>query len=330
VHAIAVRRILDAGRARGGADRALAEKFVADSFDGWLAWHRWLASARDPNGRGMVEICHSWESGMDNSPRWDAAYAAVRLGPDLARFTRRDTAYVGDTAQRPTDHEYRRYLWLLEQMRHVRFDDVAVREAVDFRMADVFMSAVLAVASDVLAELGDELGRDEDAAELRGFAARFRAGVVASVSPTTGLARDFDVRAGRWVDCETLGGFAPLLCGGDAAVVARQRELLFGARWCGYPALAHPVPPSTSPLALSFQPRNYWRGPTWPVMSWLFAWAFARQGDVDAADRLREASLHQLANAAFGEYYEPFTGEALGSLAQSWTAAVTLDWLAAG
>jgi hypothetical protein len=32
----------------------------------------------------------------------------------------------------------------------------------------------------------------------------------------------------------------------------------------------------------------------------------------------------------FAEYYEPFTGEPIGSLAQSWTAAVALDWMARG
>ena len=43
---------------------------------------------------------------------------------------------------------------------------------------------------------------------------------------------------------------------------------------------------------------------------------------------LRQASLSQLGDLQFGEYYEPFTGEPLGSARQSWTAAVALDWLA--
>jgi hypothetical protein len=30
----------------------------------------------------------------------------------------------------------------------------------------------------------------------------------------------------------------------------------------------------------------------------------------------------------FAEYFEPFTGESLGSPQQSWTAAVALDWSA--
>jgi hypothetical protein len=40
--------------------------------------------------------------------------------------------------------------------------------------------------------------------------------------------------------------------------------------------------------------------------------------------------LKQLSEDGFAEYYEPFTGEPLGSREQSWTAAVALDWLAAG
>ena len=35
-----------------------------------------------------------------------------------------------------------------------------------------------------------------------------------------------------------------------------------------------------------------------------------------------------VAAGQFGEYFEPFTGKQLGSTQQSWTAAVTLDWLA--
>jgi glucosylglycerate hydrolase len=35
----------------------------------------------------------------------------------------------------------------------------------------------------------------------------------------------------------------------------------------------------------------------------------------------------QIAEVGFAEYVEPFTGEPLGSLDQSWTAAVALDWL---
>jgi hypothetical protein len=50
----------------------------------------------------------------------------------------------------------------------------------------------------------------------------------------------------------------------------------------------------------------------------------------EPAAALRQANLALLSRPAarFAEYYEPFTAEPLGSLDQSWTAAVALDWLA--
>jgi hypothetical protein len=328
VHSLAVARILEVARQRGGADRRAAEEFLAATLDGWLAWHRWLARERDPEGTGLVEIHHSWESGMDNSPRWDGPYSRVHPGP-MEPFRRRDTAHVADAAERPTDAEYRRYIWLVDQMVAAGYDDAAVREAIDFRVVDVLASALLALSSDVLAGLADSVGRYVDAAELERLAARFRAGVAATIATDTGLARDRDLRTGEWLATETYAGFAPLLCGaGDAADLDRQRDLLLGPAWCGHPDLAYAVPPSTSPAAPQFDRRRYWRGPQWPVVTWLFGWATARRGDEAIAAQLREESLRQLGDLSFAEYYEPFTGEPLGSRGQSWTAAVALDWLA--
>jgi hypothetical protein len=62
-------------------------------------------------------------------------------------------------------------------------------------------------------------------------------------------------------------------------------------------------------------------------MSWLLGWALGRAGEHGAAQALRVESLKQLDGVDFAEYYEPFTGEPLGSLRQSWTAAVALEWL---
>jgi hypothetical protein len=66
------------------------------------------------------------------------------------------------------------------------------------------------------------------------------------------------------------------------------------------------------------------------VIDWLLWWALVRAGEHQLAERIRESSLEQIAERGFAEYFEPFTGEALGSGEQSWTAAVALDMLATG
>jgi hypothetical protein len=54
-----------------------------------------------------------------------------------------------------------------------------------------------------------------------------------------------------------------------------------------------------------------------------------RIGEPERAARMRRETLGQLSEGGFAEYFEPFTGEPLGSAEQSWTAAIALDMLAA-
>ena len=91
VHAIAVQRILDHARSRGRSTRAVAEAFLDRRWDDLVRWHRWLAEARDQHGRGRITLYHGWESGMDNSPRWDSAYANV-IPVQVPEYQREDNS----------------------------------------------------------------------------------------------------------------------------------------------------------------------------------------------------------------------------------------------
>ena len=327
VHALAVQRILEASETQG-ADADQAAQFLDRSWPRLVAWHRWLATARDPEQGGRVTIHHGWESGMDNSPRWDETYARIEVGADLPPYERKDTAFVLDPGERPTDEEYDRYLWLVEEMRRVQYDDAQVRATASFAVEDVFFSAVLAVACEALADVGDRSGMPaSEVDEQRVLAERFRRGVWQSVDPETGLARDRDLRTGQWLSTDTVAGFAPLLCGGDADAERRLLDVFESEAWCGHPDFEVALPPSTSPASPHFRAREYWRGPQWPVIAWLFSWAFHRHGWAAHGDRLAAEGLELLSRGEFGEYYEPFSGEPLGSSHQSWTAAVALDWL---
>jgi hypothetical protein len=328
VHAIAVQRILDQARSRGRSTRAVAEAFLDRRWADLVRWHRWLAEARDPKSRGRVTLYHGWESGMDNSPRWDSSYANVVPG-NVPEYQREDNAIVTDASQRPSDLEYDRYLWLLEEMKSARYDDELLPKVMSFAVEDVFVSAILSVACTVLAEIGEDYKRPHaDVKDLYAWAERFRRGVVETTDDRTGAARDYDLRAERWVATETVAQFSPLLCGGLPHDKERSLlRLLEGPRFCGHPDLRYPLIPSTSPVSRDFRQREYWRGPVWPVMTWLFSWCFARRGWAERALKLKREGLRQASDGTFAEYYEPFTGEPLGSMQQSWTAAAVLDWL---
>lgn len=151
---------------------------------------------------------------MDNSPRWDSAYANVIPGV-IPEYQREDNHIVTDASQRPSDTEYDRYLWLLEEMKSVRYEDDLLPKVMSFAVEDVFVSAIFAVACDVLANIGEDYKRPHaDVRDLYSWAERFRTGVVETSDGRTGAARDFDVKSGKWIATETAAQFAPLLCGG--------------------------------------------------------------------------------------------------------------------
>jgi glucosylglycerate hydrolase len=328
IHAIAAGHIVAAAGRAGAENAEWARRWLDGFYPKLLAWHRWLVRERRDAGTGLLEIVHGWESGLDNSPRWDGPYSRVRVGASLPSYVRRDTRHVRDAAQRPTDAEYDRYLWLVEQAKQARYQPEQMRQLSSFRVGDVLFTAIFAAASDVLADLAGHIERPEDAEEARTHAAAARDAVLSRVDPVTGLATDHDLRADIVLRTETIAGFAPLIAGAIPAQVRdRQVALLFGPRWAGSSRLRWPLPPSTSPDSDAFDARAYWRGPVWPVMTWLLGWALQRCDQPEAAARLRRAGVAQLREGSFGEYYEPFTGEPLGGRHQSWTAAVALDWL---
>ena len=276
-----------------------------------------------------MTIYHPWGSGTDNSPRWDAALAAVEVG-ELPPYPRYDLKHVTDPSQRPTNADYDRYLWLVRLIKKAGCDERTIYRSHPFLVKDVLSSAILVAANEALLEIAEVVGApDEDKALIAGWAERGRRGLEACWDVDLNLCLDYDLRADKLLRVRTVAGFAPLIAGGQSHErVEALLEVLDSPVFAGHPGLRWPLPPSTSPEEPKFHPRSYWRGPTWPVINWLLWWSLLRAGNVERAERLRRVSLEQLASGGFGEYFDPYTGEPLGSTRQSWTAAVALDWLA--
>jgi hypothetical protein len=329
VHAIAVWRIWETAGREGEESLSSMREFLRDIYPRLFAWHRYLATFRDPEGSGLVTIYHPWGSGTDNSPRWDGALAAVEVG-DLPPYPRYDLQHVDDSSQRPTDADYDRYLWLVKLIKMAGCDEMAIYRSHPFLVKDVLSSAILVAANEALLEIAEVVeASDKDRDLITGWIERGRKGLEERWDGDLGLSLDYDLRAARPLQVRTIAGFAPLIAGRQSPErLAALLDLLDSPAFTGHPGLRWPLPPSMSPEEPGFDPRSYWRGPTWPVVNWLLWWSLIRAGESDRAEQVRRTSLEQLASEGFGEYFHPYTGEPLGSTSQSWTAAVALDWLA--
>ncbi len=302
------------------------EGVMREFFPEMIAFHRYLMTARDPEGSGLVSIVHPWESGLDNSPAWDEPMS--RIEPrDLPPYKRKDLDHVDDPNERPTQETYDRYVHLCEQFKSVGYRDDAIYAETDFLVKDPTSSTMLYLSNAALKEIGDRIG--EDTGEIEEWMQRARSGFEEYLRDEhDGLFYPYDMRAGRPIKRRTVMCFLPLALDflSDQQVESTL-DWLSHANFCGKCNCDSPLVPSSDVLAGDYSAVTYWRGPMWVNVNWLITLGLYRRGQTERADACFEGLLALMWENGFWEFYRPDSGRALGGRDFSWSAALTIDLL---
>lgn len=253
---------------------ALIEPVIAGLL--FFATHR-----RGTNG--LVRIVHPWESGADNTPRWDRFCPGgfdkerwLEHKKDLVRSV--ECTAAGSSIKNPAFDVYPAQFNAL-----VAFNAKVV--AVHFGVPE------LARFAEEITEALDQTWRDD----LETWVDVDESGQPLGTEPT------IDALLGVLVD------HTPE----RVAAVSSQlwSDAAFGAPF---------GPCSVSRSSARFDSTGYWRGPGWPHLNYLHWVAMDQLGRRDDADRLASQLLAASVASSFGEYVEPFTGEPLGAQPQTW------------
>jgi glycogen debranching enzyme len=288
--------------------------FVRRAFPAVAAQHAYLSRARDLGGAGLAAIVHPWESGMDDSPAWDDALAAV---PEI-RYGYRN----GDLDERHPGSDHERYVALALSYRNAGYRPEHLRDEHPFAIEDPMFNGIWLASCQAMAELAPVAGADPVPHAEQ--AERIRRALLDRLWDGCFYARD--LRAGQLIRTCTVGSFGPLLDPGlPSEHVAAAVEVLESARFMG--ATGYPVP-SCEIRAPQFDRTRYWRGPSWVNTNWLLR----RAAGVHALDglgrQLASGTLRLVRQAGFRECFDPFDGSGRGCRDFSWSAALTLDLLA--
>ncbi|MCA0425730.1 MAG: neutral trehalase [Proteobacteria bacterium] len=281
-------------------------------------YHRWFASARDPEATGLVSTLHNWETGRDNSPEWDIPFARV---PETTTtvIRRRDTGHV-DASMRPTDADYRRYIHLVDLYRSLDWNPAAMLAKTPFRVADIGTNAILLAAEEALLALQPRFGASNSEADIRARILRLSRGLSGLWNADHGWYLSRDLLASAPIAVRTSAGLLPLLTNvPDRAHVAHMSGVVDAHLDAVCMGIA-----STLPGEPGFEPKRYWRGPVWAIINWMIAEGLGRHGHPALAERVRKSTAEAIERRGFGEYFDPTTGEALGGATFSWTAAILL------
>ncbi|NNE75003.1 MAG: hypothetical protein HKN26_15160 [Acidimicrobiales bacterium] len=254
---------------------------------------QFLLADRRRHRTGLVELCHPWETGADDSPRWDDMCPGDGFDLDRWRAHKSDLVAaierngVGSPIANP-----------------------------EFPVASIGFNALLAFNCFELAEVDahpETQALVAPAAELVSrIEARWDAELTTWIDagPTeagSGRTRSLDAMLGLLVvedPAQLDAGFAALL---DPAA--------YGAPYG--PAGVHRA-------EAMFAPRTYWRGPAWPQLSYLLWVAARRQGRPDVAETLGGWLRDGAAQSGLAEYWDPDDGTGLGAIPQSWAGLAAL------
>ena len=293
-------------------DRAAGTPRLRALYPRLKAWHRWWAEVRCIHG--PAAIVHPWESGRDNCPDWDIGMAGVD-GSGVGPYTRRDTGHV-DPSMRPSKAEYDRYIAIVQFGRAIGWDQRRMVAEGPFLMADPGITFILLRAHEDLAAIGRALG--EDVAEIERWAADLRAALPGLWNPALRAYDARDLRSGRFAGVLGSGAFLAYLAGAGRAELDAELMRVWDAVRYGIP--------SADPQAPIFDPRRYWRGPTWPVVNALMALGLRDAGRHDLEERLRAETEALIRKHGFYEYFDPIDATPCGGADFTWTAAIWLTW----
>jgi hypothetical protein len=242
---------------------------------------------RDPN-TGLITIVHPWESGADDSPRWDHWRADHGLDP-----------------KRWFEMKGR----LLETI--ARSASGAPLGNAEFAPAPASFNALTAFNAWELASVtGDDALRAAGDALAQLLTGQWRAELDTWV--------DGGPAAGTSGATRVLDGLLPALVDearAEHVLRIALDDIEYGGA-CG-PAGVHRD-------ESVFAPDTYWRGPAWPQLTYLL-WVAARRWSLDEiATQLATRLVRGARRSGLAEYWDPDSGAPLGARPQGWATLAAI------
>ena len=177
VLAVAIERVY---RATGDA------AFLARALPPTIAFHRWLADIRDPDGDGLIAIIQPDESGIDASPKFDPLMDYPKDNDDLVRWI----------------------AWLYGRYAPLRLNDRAILDLDLFNVEEVLTNVFHILGMQAVARLTDD---PAVAAEFTARAAQVRDALIEKCwDEDAGAFFDLAGREERPLRVLTIASLAPL------------------------------------------------------------------------------------------------------------------------
>lgn len=316
------------------------EKFTNEIVTSIIKYHNNLHSTRDPENSGLLTVIHPWESGCDNSPRWDSMMQRIKLSeiPDEVKANvnqNRSDDKIGDTRHRPGLEDYYRYMYLVDLYSKWDWEYNKIVKESPFRVKGILFNSIWCKANESLANILDIIGKTQDAKKYYDWAKETRSALIKSWDEEIGQFTDYEILGNKFIPIKenTITTMLPFLA---KAVTTKQIKILMDKlNDPNQYKSAYPIP-TTALNSNKFELSRYWRGPTWPITNLFVIEGLTRYLESNKCRKYRNflvnSTVKMIEKNGFFEYYDPTQGSArpdrpnsissLGFGNFSWSAAI--------
>lgn len=305
--------------------------FLEEVYDRVFLAHEYLYTQRDPKQEGLVYICHNWEAGTDNTPVWDSIWETMD-SPEYA-LERKDNLHIA-ASHRPSNREYQHYIHLIELFKSWNYDDALITEKSPFLVQDPLFNAMLIASNEALITIGKRLQKTKEVTQLIKWNTLSKKSYQEKLYDANLKGYIYyDLRNERPLPHLSSSSFTALFAGVPTSEIAIEMTSHFNQGRFNGKQDQLLLCASFDPESTLFDPKRYWRGPIWINLNWLIYKGLKRYGQAQAAQKIKEDTLHLMNSYGFYEYFDP-RKEVDASLTQgygganfSWSAALTIHLL---
>lgn len=266
-------------------------------------YHQWLMENRDFEGKGLLSIITSFESGMDWKPSFD-----------------RIVGFKKDIADRAL---YQKMIALDAKNFLNRYDLKKIYQKNYFIVKETAFNALYARDLLALYQLCTAV-KDKDALSYKKRSHLVTESIFHYMYDKQTVAfydiYDRDMKMSK-VLTPTI--FFPLILEGVDKKIYHEmvkRHLLNEKEFATpYPAPSVAV---SEPSYYPYQTEFLWRGPTWIFFNWFLFHCLKEKGYAEKALQLRRSVKELIEKSGFREYYHPFTGEGYGARNFTWSGLI--------
>ena len=257
---------------------------------------RFFLAHRIGEPSGLVILCHPWESGADDSLRWDGFYPVPYGHP----------SWQSEKTK------------LLESIQRDSYGTPLSNPL--FPAASAWFTAVVAFNIAELASATDAIAATEADGLVEAVENSWDDDLRTWVDAATHESPDASTEGAQASSAPTLEALLGILADRNEDRLAKVCEDLFNPQKYGAPY----GPAGASQSHEAYDGHGYWRGGAWPQLTYLLSHALRTKGRLKEAQALTAQLQSGAIASGFAEHWHPRTANPDGATPQSWTALAAI------